>query len=111
MDGVVSVYNQDVRFFCIDEEVLQDKFDLLFATARLMGYKICSHISYSLRNLECSVYSVTCSNEDKLFSIVFDLLSGAATAVEVTMDCVLTAFEVDYMDNFLNKLDELLAYI
>lgn len=111
MDGVVSVYKEDIRFFCVDEKILQDKFDLLFTTARLMDCKIDSYISRSLINFECSSYFINCSSEDKHFGIVFDLLNGAVTMAEITVGGVLTVFEVDNMGNLLGKLDELLAYI
>lgn len=108
---IVTVYREKLKFLYRDHEMLQDKFDLLFTTAKLMGYEFVDNLRVS--NDGTDMYSLVMREEIeyKAALLVFQMIGNLVIKMEIKMEdyiSVLSGYEVEKL---IEGLDKILAYI
>lgn len=116
---IVSIYSEKLKFLYVEEiELLQEKFDLLFTTAKLMGYKI--NFKDTLFTIDACYYSHSVkmyarekAGISKAIEICFDVLkkNEKVESVSIFTNHRVPAYCKDSEKMLLDELDKLLVYI
>lgn len=110
---IITIYRKKLKFLCFESVVLQDKFDLLFTTVRLMGYEIIDQDGVinvaSISNKYVVLMRSVRDNKGVLMN--FDLLGDIATNTYIKMEERINFLYSSEVDKLLEELDGILAYI
>lgn len=110
---IISIDDDKLNFPYIHNiDVLQEKFDLLFTTARLMGYIMLKDYigSKDLKKIYYYFHSEEAANRISVM-VNFHILEGEVKKVVLVTSTNRMVFEEGHEEDLLKELDKMLLYL